>query len=184
MYKGIEISTPNIFGWTNSNLNNSITSNKFDRVFNGLTLDGFNDATLGIGGNTLAIEDDCVTGGLPFALPCGRVISAQNNNGKLVVGTNTLQEMNGAAQTNSVSLVYKCSDFGLGPSKVLCNSTSLSYDGFQFNSKSPNTNRQRNRMCNHSAGLALGNSAVSGKQGTPALSSDNYWDWTGSCSPW
>lgn len=183
MYKGIEINTPNIFGWTNSGQNNYIRSNKFDRVFNGISIDGFADEPLAIGGNTLLIEDDYITGPVSI-LQFGQGIGFKNNMGNLTVEQNTLTAMNSVQGSNSVSLVYAETNYGIGSPKIFCNYASTSNFGFHFNSQNKGTIWEGNHMCNHWAGYALTNNGEIGQQGTPGLGSDNYWDFVGVCQNW
>lgn len=185
MYKGIEISTPNIFGWTNSGQNNYISSNKFDRVFNGVTIDGFADEPLTVGGNRFLIEDDQISQANPTAtLQFGQGIGTTNNMGNLTIEQNTLQAMGSAPGSNSVSLVFAETNYGISSPRIFCNYSSKSNFGYHFSGQNKGTVWEGNHMCNNFAGYALTNNGEIGTQGSSTNGSDNFWDYLGTCQAW
>ncbi len=169
MSEAIQLRTPNVTGWANGGANvASITSNRIDRAYRGISIDGMEDWPLSVEGNSVYLENDQTFGLSQYG------ISAINNNGNLSILGNTLQAQNSMLNTN-VSLVYCNNNYGTGSPHIHCNFLKNSYFGFQFDGPSPNTIWEGNQMCTHWAGLALTNGGVIGQQGTPAAPSNNYW---------
>ncbi len=179
MSEAIQLRTPNVTGWTNGGANvASITSNRIDRAYRGISIDGMEDWPLAVTGNSIFIEDDQAFGLAQYG------VSAINNNGNLSVDGNTLQAQNSIINT-SVSLVYCNNNYGTGSPHIHCNFLKNSYYGFQFDGPSPNAIWEGNQMCTHWAGLALTNGGVIGQQGTLPAPSNNYWAPIGlGCAPW
>ncbi len=185
MEEAIRIHSPNTFNWTPHPIQHwmsNIISNKIDRVFRGITLDGFEDETISISANDIFIEDDFTFGQPAF----GYGIGTANHTDGLAITNNTLNAQPWfvlAPNNPTVSLVYTKEHFGIGSPRIECNATSNSYYGFQFEGRSSGTIWEGNEMCTHFAGMALTNSAVIGQQGDPGagFGSGNVWLITANC---
>ncbi len=188
MEEAIRLQSPNTFGWATHPTQFGISfviSNKIDRVFRGVTLDGFEDTKLWIQANDIFIEDDFTFGQPAF----GYGIGTANHIDNLAIINNTLNAQPWfllSPNYPTVSLVYTKNHFGTNSPRIECNSTSNSYYGFEFSGRSSGTIWEGNEMCTHFAGLALTNTAVIGQQGDPiaGLGSGNVWIWMNYCWPW
>jgi hypothetical protein len=179
MSEAIEISTPNTVGWATGNCYgtcNFIISNKINRVFRGISIDGLEDMGTVVSTNSILVEQDIT---YPLFQKFG--ISVQNNRGNMVVLTNSVDvttDWNTIQTTNptaSVAALYFSNNNGAQSPSVQCNQEQNALYGFQFDGKSPDTYWAGNQMCINYAGLALTNSAVIGPQGDPSWSNNNAW---------
>lgn len=188
MGTAIQLSTPNTAGWSYDQYRTAfygyVSSNKIDRTFRGIDINGMADATLAVSGNLINIEDDFTTNWPGTAQGFG--ISVQNNFDNLAVQYNTLTAQPWyviAPPLNpTVALIYCSNNIGTQSPRIECNSVTGSYYGFQFDGPSPNTVWEGNYMCDNWSGMALTAGGVIGIQGSPGAGSGNIWSTT--CSPW
>lgn len=186
MSEAIEISTPNIPSWWYGSTSD-IISNKINRAFRGISVDGFYDDGLWIATNEILIEEDQTYSGFQYG------VSVKNSLGELAVFGNTVQAtIPWFNTTNSVSAFYfnnTSGSFTFAPTLsggtspfVGCNIENDCYYGFQFDGANPNTDWRNNSMCTNFAGLALTNSAVIGPQGNVSQCNNNLWMQAPNCS--
>ncbi|MCU0359322.1 MAG: T9SS type A sorting domain-containing protein [Bacteroidia bacterium] len=188
MEEAIRLQSPNTLGWATHPTQfgtSFVISNKIDRVYRGISLDGFEDTKLWIMANDIFIEDDFTFGQPAFGYGIGTI----NHTDNLAIINNTLNAQPWfvlAPNNPTVSLVYCKDNFGSNSPRIECNATSNSYYGFQFDGRSPGTIWEGNEMCTHFAGMALTNSAVIGPQGSTLTGqgSGNVWLINGICQPW
>jgi hypothetical protein len=176
MSDAIVVETPNIIGWQNSSQGSYIISNKFDRVYRGVHINGMNDHPIFIGGNQMLINDD-YTYGLP---DFGWGIKVENNYDNMAITNNTLQGQP-TMPNNRTSLILCNNNYGVLSPSVGCNIVSDSQYGFEFSGLNPSTFWAENDMCNHFGGLALTNNGVIGAQGG-ATWGGNANSWNTSCT--
>jgi len=160
----------------------SITSNKIDRAYRGISLNSMYDYPVNIQGNKVLIVDNILA---PFTRQYG--IEAQDNAGNLVITDNDLSSIN---TTNINSVLVYCKDntgtnvnLGMGSPIVNCNATSTSYTGFEFEGNNSNANWMGNVMQNHEYGFVLTANGVIGQQGNSSFASNNQWLGAGWNSP-
>ena len=184
----IQIITPIVLGWVN-NPNQSglswITSNKIDRTYRGIFVDGFANMPTTITGNSVNIENDYVfnnPAGNSFPPAFGFGIAVQNNLDNMGITENTLSAQ-GSLTSPSVSLVYCENNYGTVSPLVKCNHTKFAHFGFEFSGSNASTKWFKNYMCEEWAGLALTNNGVIGVQGSPTGSASlNQWELN--CAQW
>jgi hypothetical protein len=178
----IQINTPNPNGWYRPQIGlpSFINSNRIDRCFRGILINGTEDTPLSVVANSIHIEDDLTTG-IPGMLEFGWGISAREKVGDLSITGNTLEAQGSWAGTNSVSLVHCYWNWGAGP-YISCNRVKNSNYGFHFENQNQGTVWEKNYMCDNWAGMALTNSAVIGPQGNGSAGMANVWMTT--CSAW
>lgn len=154
---------PNTAGGNNHQIN--IISNKIDRAFNGIAINGMWDMPTAVQHNSVNIEDDYTfnNGGNPAA---GYGISVENKLSNVSINNNTLTgQYSGANSTNSVSLIH-CNFIPNGGASVACNVVSESRYGFEFEDYCDQTTWIGNRMCDNWAGIALTGNGIIGQQGS------------------
>jgi hypothetical protein len=184
MGNAITLETPNTSGWfyPMNSTTSFIVSNRIDRTFRGITIDGMFDTPLAVSANSLYIEDD-----MTFSQPAkGYGIFVTNNVDNFSARNNTLEAnpWHSGAVNPSISLVYCENNFG-GPSPVIeCNKVRGSQMGFEFVGSNSGTVWEGNEMCEHWAGMALRNNGVIGQQGSPTAGMGNFWSSGGTCPPW
>jgi hypothetical protein len=170
MSDAIVVRTPQTNGWINNTNASYIASNKFNRVYRGIHIDGMLDHPLFIGGNEILIEDDYAYGNPDKAWG----IFVENNMGNMAVTNNTLQGQS-SVPPNATSLIYCQNNFGIISPLINCNIVTDSKYGFEYSGLNPNTNWHENEMCNNFGGLALTNGAIIGPQGGPWGGNGNLW---------
>jgi hypothetical protein len=196
MSDAIQLNTPNTAGWAyqpNTNILSYIISNKINRSFRGISINGMENAPLAIAENTVLIEDDFTFGPGPGQPAFGFGISVINNKDNLSITNNTLetQPWHAVTPNPTVSLIYlKNNDATVFNSpRVECNSVKNSYYGFQFDGANRNMVWEGNEMCTHWSGMALTHDGTNegeiGTQGSPNLASGNIWSTnTFQCAVW
>lgn len=170
MSDAIDIQTPLTSGWQNNTGASYIASNKFNRIYRGVHIDGMADHQIFVGGNEFLIHDDYIYG----APDKGWGVKVENNLDNMAIVNNTVQGQ-GTMPTNSVSLVLCENNFGTMSPLVSCNLVLDANYGFEFSGLNPSTVWRENEMCNHFAGLALTNNGVIGPQGGMWAGNGNLW---------
>lgn len=167
----------------------NITSNKINRCYRGILVDGMAGVVTDISANNIEIENDYLFNGGGNNPAFGYGIAAKNTICNLSIEANTLQAQ-GSVNSPTVSLIYcdnnsfnNCPASNLVASPIVrCNSTKFSHFGFHFNGSNSSALWWDNNMCEEWAGLALTNNAIIGTQGSSIRPSDNVWDQ--SCAAW
>lgn len=171
MSDAIDISTPNPLGWSNYGQSSLITANKFDRVFRGIRIDGFEDHTTIVGGNVFLIEDDYIYG--PPAKGWG--VKVENKMDNMTIESNTIQSLS-SIQATSVSLIYCENNYGNHSPIVQCNIATTAKYGFEFSSSNKTAIWRGNDLCDLFGGLALTNNGDIGPQGGSGGGHGNWWN--------
>ena len=196
MSDAIQLNTPNTAGWAyqpNTNILSYIISNKINRAFRGISINGMENAPLAIAENTVLIEDDFTFGPGPGLPAFGYGISVVNNKDNLSITNNTLeaQPWHIPTTTPTISLIYcRNNDATVFNSpRIECNSVKNSYYGFQFDGANRNTVWEGNEMCTHWSGMALTHDGTNGgeigTQGSSSAASGNIWSTnTMACGIW
>jgi hypothetical protein len=167
MSQGINVSCPNNTGWQDANMGMGIASNNFNRVYRGISINGFNGYTSAIYTNSISLINDLLAGGNQ------RGIQIANTLNKVNVLTNTVSA---TAQTNTlITLVYSSLNAGSGSPSITCNYLNTAHKGFEFNSNNPGTVWMGNIMNNLSKGMVLSSNGIIGVQGGTGNPSDNQW---------
>ncbi|HQQ93715.1 MAG TPA: T9SS type A sorting domain-containing protein [Bacteroidia bacterium] len=185
MYQAIKLQTPpsvNLNNW-NYHPNSSpsfIISNKIDRSFRGVLVDGMMDNPIYVDANMMNIEDDYTFGPNSSTPNEGYGIEIRNNLDNMTIRSNTLTTANPwhnpLPSTPTIALVYCHLNYGSNASpRIECNSTQGSWYGFQFDDYNRSTVWEGNEMCTHWSGMALTNNGIIGTQGTPTQASGNVW---------
>lgn len=178
MSEAIEVQVPNPAGWyfpgTVVGYDPLIVSNKIDRAFRGILVDGVSDHFLDINTNSIFIEDD-----LTYANNFGYGVALMNTQGIMSVSGNTLDAIDWSpTTTNTTSAVYCYNNYGLvgiWSPMIYCNNETHFDCGFHFDGSNDMTDWRNNTMCTNFAGLALTNSAVIGYQGWGGQGNGNEW---------
>lgn len=177
--------------------NSLILSNKLNRCYNGIQIDGMSNYPIEIGGNEINLYDDHVFGNTQYG------IKVQNNLDGLIIQQNTLsaQYTSNSTQYNAPNLpTYMHSNlrlmhlinnssisFSLSPI-IKCNNLSSASIGFQFEGNQQQMQFETNEMTQPmQEGLSLINNSSIGMQGTPPVPAGNRWIdnapffWVNSC---
>jgi hypothetical protein len=182
MGDAIQINTPPLTpGWFRpmSSPVSFIVSNKIDRTFRGILINGFEDQPMSVIANSVNIEDDFTFGSPAF----GYGIAATENLDNLAIRNNTVTANVSVSSGNfSVSLVYCDKNYGTGSPAVQCNTVTGGARGFHFNDANMGTSWEGNAMCDNWIGLALTSNGIIGQQGSPGAACGNLWN--PSCGPW
>lgn len=156
---------PNGFGGNNHEIN--ILSNKIDRAFRGVNINGMWDMPAAVQHNSVNIEDDYTFNGGGSTPTFGYGIAVQNKLSHVSVNNNTLTgQYVSLGQQNTVSLVY-CNFLPNGGASVTCNMASNAHFGFEFSDYCDQTTWFGNFMCDDWAGMALTGNGQIGPQGAP-----------------
>lgn len=168
MSQGVSVSCPNGTGWQDPyGWGLVVASNNFNRVYRGVSVNGFNGYITTVGSNSIHITNDLANGGNQ------RGIQLTNSLNNVRVLTNTLSA---AAQNNTlITLVYSSLNAGSGSPSVTCNYLDNAHKGFEFNSSNPGTVWKGNVMNNLRRGMTLSSTGVIGAQGGTGNPSDNQW---------
>ena len=160
---GINLTGPNGTSWSGTGSPINIYSNRVDRGYRGIRVDGLNGYTCWIKANQMLLADE------PATVPQNG-IEATNTQGGLTISDNLLVGPN--KLNNNMNLFYL--DNNKAPI-VTCNTTKTSYNAFVFNGLNKNCTWKGNVMQNHARGLVLQNNGVIGQQGNSGSRSDNIW---------
>ncbi|WP_317899530.1 T9SS type A sorting domain-containing protein [Aurantibacillus circumpalustris] len=183
MNDAITLETPNLTGWNTGNPTGTgcfITSNKINRAFRGIRINGMEHLPTWVSTNEILLEDDAT-----YSLPQYGV-ALENHNGAMNVFMNTVtatQIWPAANGTVSALYFYNNQDPGYPTPVVECNTETETYYGYHFDGSNTATEWKNNTMCSNYAGLALTNSAVIGPQGNQNQANQNIWlntPWCGS----
>ncbi len=186
-YFGPEVNSSNAMG--SNYLNNAVTinessgsnilianfgtiqSNKVNRAYRGIYVNGMDGYPVDISGNLIELADDNMYGNSQYG------ISLNKTQGGIVVNTNTLLA---SGPSNPLTTLVFCQDNNFPI--ITCNDLSSSYQAFEFSQNNNGTKWFGNLMQNHQMGLVLSNGGVIGQQGSPGFPSDNQWlgTWGGS----
>jgi hypothetical protein len=167
----IQAPPPTTGGWQNNTAASYISSNKFNRIYRGVHIDGMNDHPMFIGGNEFLLEDDYVYGPPDFAWG----VKVENNMDNMAIVNNTVQGQ-GSMPFNEVSAILCENNYGVMSPLVSCNLVLDCKYGFEFSGLNQSTVWQQNEMCNHFAGLALTDTAIIGQQGGNWGGNGNLWN--------
>jgi hypothetical protein len=159
----IHINTMNSNNWQIIG-SGSIQSNKIDRAFRGITINGMGTYGFDVSGNTINLADDVTFGQLQYGI---QALSVQ---GPLSIMRNSLNAVGPANQL--VTLVHCRRTMR---SLIECNDLSSSFQAFEFEGQNPLTIWGGNMMQNHERGLVLSNNGSIGPQGSP-VTNDNQWN--------
>jgi len=170
MSDAIVVQTPLTSGWQNNTTASYISSNKFNRIYRGVHINGMSDHPMFIGGNEFLLEDDYIYGPPDFAWG----VKVENNMDNMAIANNTVQG-SGLMPFNEVSAILCKNNYGVMSPVVSCNLVLDSKFGFEFSGMNPNTVWRENEMCNHFAGLALTNNGIIGNQGGLWGGNSNLW---------
>lgn len=162
-----------------------ILSNKIDRVYRGIRVNGMEDYPVEIGGNNIKIIDD-------YQINIGADqygIYVNDSKDNLVINHNTVRgdgyPFNGWNQ--NLKLIRSSFNKSISnmPSPIItCNEVYDGYVGFEFEGLQLNTVWNNNIMFQKMAiGLSMVFNGGFGVQGSPALSSGNSWNDNGNFTP-
>jgi hypothetical protein len=182
MGDAIQINTPPLTpGWFRpmSSPVSFIVSNKIDRTFRGILINGFEDQPMSVTANSVNIEDDFTFGNPAF----GYGIAAMENLDNLSIRNNTLTANTWNVNSNfSVSLVYCNKNYGTGSPAVQCNTVTGGNWGFRFNDVNVGTSWEGNAMWDNRIGLGLTANGIIGQQGSSGAACGNLWN--PGCTTW
>ncbi|PBQ30852.1 hypothetical protein CNR22_03370 [Sphingobacteriaceae bacterium] len=146
-----------------------IQSNKLNRIYRGISVNGLNAYPVNIISNLILVENDNI-----FAPSRQWGIQAVSSLGNLGVYSNTLAAT--GVNNQFITLVHSKNNYR---SFIQCNDLSNSFHAFEFEGQNLLTTWSGNRMQNHARGLVLNNAVIS-PQGNSNLPSNNQWNgiWT------
>ncbi|HQQ94266.1 MAG TPA: T9SS type A sorting domain-containing protein, partial [Bacteroidia bacterium] len=179
MSDAIQIISPNINNWAfqPNTVGSVLVSNKINRTYRGILLDGFADTQIDMIGNDVGIDADYTFGNPSW----GYGISLNNNFGNLTVSNNTLHAskpwVNYPMPTPTISLLFAENNYSATTKspRIECNFAKNAYIGYHFSGPNDGTVWEGNEMCSNFYGMALTNSAVIGEQGSPTSAIGNWW---------
>jgi hypothetical protein len=169
MCSAVTVDYPNNGAQMYAGGNLAINSNKVDRAYRGISVNGLDMFPADISGNDIYLRDDILS-------QTQYGIQIRNTLDNVASGWNTL-----GAQgiTNTLVSLYLCTNNqGSNPPGspyITCNTLQDSYKGFEFVGNNKSTLWMGNSMQNHYYGLYLTANGIIGTQGGPGSPSDNAW---------
>lgn len=150
-----------------------IRSNKINRSFRGILVDGMDGFPIDISGNLVTLNDDITFSSGQYG------IEVDNTKASITVTQNTMS----ATGTNNTLIGlanFKGNQGGASP-RITCNILSNAYQGFVFSGNNPGTIWRSNIMSNHKRGMSLLSAGFINIQGNMSTPIDNEWQgpWTG-----
>lgn len=173
-YYGIAFNAANTTNWNVVGRCN-ILSNKLDRIYNGIKVQGSANYPVEIGGNLVNLRDS--VSGAPFSDQYG--IYALNNQGELIINQNELNAQGVGNSKLKLIRVAGHNSNGIGQyPQVTLNKVSNAFVGFAFEGPQPDTRWECNQLytpLNYGISLEAhnGSPGIIGDQGNACLESGN-----------